>query len=177
MALSLAGVVTALCVLLLHTTSQVSTELQRPLFLPEDALRQLLQEDLDHLLPESPLKNEPSLAFAAEEPLRMVSLRPDKNGIPHAFVVHYALEDSRLLRIATGGIPEGATTTLVLRSVRSFTPRGFRKSEEMAAWPLPGKAELPERLELEVQSTDPLDNLLLTLELPAAFRVDQSVPD
>jgi prepilin-type N-terminal cleavage/methylation domain-containing protein len=176
-ALALAGVVTALAVLILHTTRQVTSELQTPLTSPTDALRLQLQEDLDHLLPGEILPNEPPLMLREEGILQMVSLRSDERGIPHPTRIRYDLDDSTLRRITTGGTPPTSSTNLVLRSVKTFIPTAFLKGEPRTEWPDEQKEALPQRVEVAIQPTGSAPAFTFSLDIPASFSLKPAEKD
>lgn len=169
-AVALAGVITAIAVLLLHTTRQVTREVSRPVTTPLLSLRHQMQEDLDHLLTGEILEDQPPLALR-DASLELVSLRPDEQGIPHPTLIRYTHEGDSLHRITERGIPLTASTTLVLRAVRTFAPTAFLDGESFPIWPEEDNAPLPQRIELEIDRRDPPVRDTFSLDIPASFRI------
>lgn len=168
-ALALAGVITAISLLLLHTTRQVTEEIRQPIRTPLDLLREGLRQDLDHVLPTFRFDDEEPLALSTAEGLQLVSLRPDANGIPHPYLITYQLDGTDLLRIHEGGLPQTASTNAVLTSVRTFRPRAYMDGEEFLSWP-PDEAEgVPQRIALTISTLDPAAEETLSFDLPASF--------
>ncbi len=100
-----------------------------------------------------------------------MSLRPDEKGIPHPFLIRYTLEDDSLHRITEGGLPLTASTTLVLRAVRTFVPTAFVDGESIPLWPAEDDDPLPQRIELEIDRLDPPVQDTLSFDIPASFRI------
>ena len=170
-ATALAGVITAISILLMHTTREVAMELQDPLFTPGDRFRQHLQQELDHLLPEPPFEDQSAVELSSEAGLTLISLQPDEQGIPHAMRIRYILEGQELLRTAEGGHPMLTTTNTVLRSLRGFSVTAFREGEPFDSWPPGNSSLLPDRIEVRVDPSTGQERSA-SLHLPAAFRIE-----
>lgn len=175
-AVSLAGVVTAVALLLLHTTFQVTEEVRSPLFTEEDTFRQALQTELDHLLVRPPFEDQPPLELSGEEGLTLVSLLPDDRGIPQATRVQYRLEGTALLRIAERALLPTATTNLLFQSVQRFSVTAVQEGRVEEEWPPEKESGPPARIQMELKRYN-RESFESTWDIPAAFRIETETID
>lgn len=149
-AIALAGLITAVAVSLLYTTRQVAVEIQQPLETDADGFLKLLQDDLDHLLPQKRDQTSPPITIDPTAGLSFNALRRDDVEIPHPMRITYVQEGVDLLRIASGGIPMNSTTNQVLQAVSTFEPSAVLEDQTRSVWPDDDLEGHPERIEIQI---------------------------